>query len=155
MIGSGSVVRFIAVALFFVAAGVACAQDDLPSGVDAVPERAAPAADGDVVQPREEPSLFSLPLLIACGLLWIYLLIIRPQSKQKAERADMMAKLKTNADVVTIGGIHGTVTKVDEERQTVTIKVDQNARLTVNRDAVREVLTPDTGDAKDKPTTKG
>ena len=150
---SGSVgVRQLATFACLLAASAAAAQDAVPAGVDAVPDvpEAAPVGEADApMRPREEPPSYMTPLLIACGALWIYLLVIRPGSRQKAERAAMMEKLKPDADVVTIGGIHGTVAKMAADGATVTIKVDGNTRLTVNRDAIRDVVTPDSGGGGD------
>ena len=39
----------------------------------------------------------------------MYFLLIRPQSKQQKELAQLQKNLKKNDQVVTFGGIHGTV----------------------------------------------
>ena len=135
------------VLLVAVAAAPARAQE--PAGVDDVPE-SVEAAPGDVPAGRPPESPFSLPLLIGGMLLFLYFAILRPQNKERAAREKLVASLKPHAEVVTIGGIHGKIVKAADGSATVTIQVDQNTRLTVNRDAVREVVTDDAaGAAKD------
>ena len=48
-----------------------------------------------------------LPLL-AIGILF-YFLMIRPQSREKAKRQELLNALKKNDKIVTIGGILGTI----------------------------------------------
>ena len=86
------------------------------------------------------PSLFSSPLILF-GLLALvfYFMLIRPQSKEKKHRAAMLAALKKNDRVVTIGGIVGTVLQVKEDE--VTLKVDEssNTKITFLRSAIQTV----------------
>ena len=66
--------------------------------------------------------------------LVMYMLLIRPQQKQQKDLARMQADLKKNDTVVTIGGVHGTVVNVKD--QTVTLRVDDNVRLEVDKTAI-------------------
>ena len=67
-----------------------------------------------------------------------YLLLIRPQQKQRKERQDMLGALKKGDKVVTIGGIHGTLTDVKEH--VIRLKVADNLELKLNREAVGYVV---------------
>lgn len=80
---------------------------------------------------------FLMPLLLM-GLIF-YFLLIRPQSKDKKKRAVMLAALKKNDRVVTIGGIVGTVLSVKDDE--VTLKVDEssNTKITFLRSAIQTV----------------
>ena len=127
------------------------AQVEEPAGVDAVPAAdAAPPADG-----AAEQSPGSVTPLLFGGLiaLWIYMLFIRPANRARAREEAMRENLRVNAEVITTGGIHGTVAKAPEGADTVTIKVDQNTRLTVSRDSIRTVVdrTAETSDETKKP----
>ena len=79
--------------------------------------------------------ILSTPLipLTLMGVV-MYFLLIRPQQKQQKELAKMQGSLKKNDEVVTFGGIHGTVANVKEE--TVTLRVDDNVRLEVDKSAI-------------------
>lgn len=67
-------------------------------------------------------------------MLVLYFLIIRPQRKQQKERQAMLDALKVGAKVVTIGGIYGTLTEVNEK--TVRLQVANNVELTMARGSI-------------------
>ena len=95
---------------------------------------------------RKEGSISSLiPLWIGLFLLW-YLMVLRPQSSQKAQRAQLLDNLKKNDKVVTTGGIVGTVANVHENNGEVTIR-SGDTPIRVLRDAIREVIDESTKDA--------
>lgn len=66
-----------------------------------------------------------------------YFFLIRPQSKRQKETEKMLAALKKGDKVVTIGGIHGTITSVKEN--TIVLKVDDNTKIEFNRTAIASV----------------
>ena len=58
----------------------------------------------------------------AAIIIWIlvffgifYFLAIRPQRRQKAQHSEMVQMLKRGDEVVTIGGLFGTVTKIGDD----------------------------------------
>lgn len=67
-----------------------------------------------------------------------YFLLIRPQQKRQREVREMQAALQKNDSIVTIGGLHGTIHAIDEDK--VVIKTDDGVKLTYDRAAVREVV---------------
>lgn len=77
-----------------------------------------------------------LPMILV--FVVFYFLLIRPQQKQRKERAEMLAGLKKGDKVVSIGGIHGTIAEVKDK--TIRLKVADNLELKMNRDAVGYVL---------------
>ena len=76
-----------------------------------------------------------LPIVVI--VIAFYFILIRPQQRRQKERNLMLKALQPGAKVVTIGGIHGTVTEMDD--QTVTLRVADNTRLTFERSAVNAV----------------
>jgi len=58
--------------------------------------------------------------------------------KQQRTLANMQTKLKKNDEVVTTGGIHGTVANIKD--QTLTLRVDDNVRLEVEKNAVTRLV---------------
>ena len=73
-------------------------------------------------------------------IMWV--LMIRPQQKRQKELAARIAGLKTGDRVVTIGGVHGTVSNV-KDGPTLTLKVDDNCKLTVDKSSIATVLSKD------------
>lgn len=76
-----------------------------------------------------------IPLLVLFGLM--YFMMIRPQQQQAKKRNEMLNALKVGDEVVTIGGMHGTVMAIEDG--TVRLKVASNVELKFNRSAVGAV----------------
>ena len=79
-----------------------------------------------------------LPFILI--ILIMYFLMIRPQNKKQKETQKMLDALKKGDKVITIGGIHGTVSNVKDD--TVTVKVDEGCRIEFNRSAIASVVNP-------------
>ena len=88
-----------------------------------------------------------LTIWLPIGVLFWFLLI-RPQQKERAKMAKMLAGIKKNDRVVTAGGIYGVVTNVHREADEVTIKVDEstNTKLRVTLSSVARVLMDESSD---------
>ncbi len=91
--------------------------------------------------------LFGPPLLL---LFVMQTLFGRSDAKDKARRNELTASLKKNDPIVTIGGILGTVVSVSEDKETVTIKVDDNSRMKIQATAIREVVSTEKKEAGKK-----
>lgn len=81
------------------------------------------------------PLAVFFPLILI--FLVFYFLIIRPQKKKEDTRKKMVEAVKKNDRVVTIGGVHGTVTQVDES--SVLVQVDNNTKLRIEKSALSSV----------------
>src|SRR5919197_2534677 len=79
-------------------------------------------------------------LFFAAIFAIFWFLLIRPQQTQKREREQMLAALKRGDRVVTTGGLHGTITGLDEQK--VVLRVADQVRLEFDRAAVGRVLEP-------------
>lgn len=86
-------------------------------------------------QPAPSPLAGFLPIILIFGIF--YFLLIRPQQKQQKKHQELISKLSKNDEVVTNGGIHGTVVNVDE--QTVTLRVDDNTRIKFQKNTISYV----------------
>jgi preprotein translocase subunit YajC len=78
-----------------------------------------------------------LPLLLFFAIF--YFLLIRPQQKRQRAIQQMQANLKKGDKIITIGGLHGIIDSVDEDK--IVIRAGDGSRLTYERSAVREVVT--------------
>lgn len=76
-----------------------------------------------------------LPVVVLLGLM--YFMMIRPQQQQAKKRQEMLSALKAGSEVVTIGGLHGTISAIDEK--TVRLKVASGVELVFNRSAIGAV----------------
>jgi preprotein translocase subunit YajC len=80
-----------------------------------------------------------LLLVLVFGAFYFFL--IRPQQKRQKERMQMLNALKKGDKVITIGGLHGTIVDLTEER--ATLKVSDNTRLVFERSAINAVVNAD------------
>jgi preprotein translocase subunit YajC len=91
-----------------------------------------------------------LILMAMLGMLF-YFMILRPQKAKEQRFRDMVANLKENDRVVTIGGIYGVVTNVQRDVDRITLRIDEsnNTKIRVTSNAIGRVLTEDPhGDGK-------
>lgn len=112
-------------------------------------DAAAGAAEGAEADPGAGGGLGSLlPMFAALGLLF-YFMILRPQKAKEQRFRDMVAALKENDRVVTIGGIYGVVTNVQRDVDRITIRVDEtnNTKIRVTSSAIARVLTDESDSA--------
>ncbi len=77
-----------------------------------------------------------VPLIIMFAIF--YFLLIRPQQKKAKEQAEMLNNLKKGNRVVTSGGIHGTITSLDEN--SVTLEIAEKTRVKFVRGNVAALL---------------
>jgi len=77
--------------------------------------------------------IFNLLPIILIFIIF-YFLLIRPQKKAQDEHKKMVSGLKKNDEVVTSGGIHGTIANVKDD--TVTLKVDDNVKVEVSKNSI-------------------
>lgn len=68
-----------------------------------------------------------LPLLILAPI--VYMMVMQPR-KQRKQQAEMLAALGIGDDVITSGGIHGTVTFLEDKVAHVEIDTDVVIRVT-------------------------
>lgn len=78
------------------------------------------------------PLVNLLPIILIFVIF--YFLLIRPQKKQQDIHKKMIASLKKNDEVITAGGIHGTIMNVKDH--TVTLKVDDNVKVEVQKSSI-------------------
>ena len=80
-----------------------------------------------------------LALLITFGLMWV--LLILPQQRRMRQHQAVVASLQAGDEVVTAGGVYGTIISVDED--TLAVEVAPGVVLRVLRSAVSQRLAPD------------
>lgn len=84
---------------------------------------------------QANPLAMFLPLILI--FIVFYFFIIRPQKKKEDQRKSMIEAVKKNDRIITIGGLHGTVTQVDDT--SVLVQVDSNTKLRVEKSAISSV----------------
>lgn len=75
---------------------------------------------------------------ILMGVIF-YVMIYRPQKRDQKKRSEMLDSLKIGTNIVTIGGIFGTITKVQDDK--IRIKVAKGVEIHIRKSAVGSVVT--------------
>lgn len=87
----------------------------------------------------QQPGSFGMSLLFPILLIAVmYFLMIRPQMKRAKEHRAMLEKLARGDEVITNGGIAGTVVEIGENF--IVVEIAANVRIRVQRGAIANVL---------------
>lgn len=78
------------------------------------------------------------PFFLMGGIF--YFMLWRPQKQEQQRRADLLNGLKEGDNIITIGGIYGTITAISEKR--VKVKVAENVEIEMARNAVSGYQNP-------------
>jgi preprotein translocase subunit YajC len=73
-----------------------------------------------------------LPIILLFVGMWF--LIIAPQRKRQKAHEKMLSELKTGDEVVTSGGIFGTITNVKEDR--LVVRIADNTKIELGKNFV-------------------
>lgn len=85
-------------------------------------------------------SLFTMLLPLVLLFAIMYFLMIRPQQKADKKKREMLNAMKKDDNVVTIGGIYGTIVDINEEDDIVTIAVGPDrVRFMIKKSAISDV----------------
>ena len=84
------------------------------------------------MNPAQSPLVNLMPIILIFVIF--YFLLIRPQKKTQEVHKKMIAALKKNDEVITSGGIHGTIVNVKES--SVVLRVDDNTKIEVQKNSI-------------------
>ena len=95
-----------------------------------------------IFQASANPMLGFLPIVAMFGIM--YFLVLLPAQRQRKQTKDMLANLKNGDEVVTNGGIIGTIISINDEDQSLVIRVKPDAvKLRFARQSVASVISPE------------
>lgn len=89
---------------------------------------------------QANPIMSFLPLIFIFVIF--YFLLIRPQQKAQKDHAKMIASLAKNDEVVTSGGIFGTIINIQDD--IITLRVDDNVKIRVQKGSVARLKKAET-----------
>ncbi|MGX7244193.1 preprotein translocase subunit YajC [Enterococcus quebecensis] len=78
---------------------------------------------------------FILPLILLAGMMFF---MTRSQKKQQNERQTLLDAMKVGDEIVTIGGLHGVISEIDNDKRTVLIDCE-GIILEFDRAAIKTV----------------
>ena len=81
---------------------------------------------------------FIIVIVVLFILMW--LLLVRPQRRRSQQQLVMQDNLRKGDEIITAGGLHGTVVSIEDDVLEIEIAKDIVARL--DRRAVAALVTP-------------
>lgn len=70
-----------------------------------------------------------------------YVFLIMPQRRAQKAQKEMLNKLAPGTEVITTGGLHGTVTEI-EDGDTVLLEVAEDTEVRIARSAIARTIPP-------------
>ena len=86
--------------------------------------------------------------IIIIAFLLLYLIVVRPQKKRQSQQQQLISELRVGDEVLTAGGIWGTVSQLEED--VVTVEIAPGTEVRVARRAIAGV----TRDPEDEETAE-
>ncbi len=78
-----------------------------------------------------------LPFIVIFAAM--YFLIIAPQRKKQKQHQQMITELKSGTEIVTSGGIYGTITNVKDDR--FVLKIAENTKIEISKTSIGSVVS--------------
>lgn len=82
-----------------------------------------------------------LPILLIFGIF--YFLLFMPMQRQKKQQQKMLAALQNGNEVLTTGGIIGTIVSIEDDRLVLRVKPN-DIKIQVSRSAISSLLSGET-----------
>ncbi|MCD8010271.1 MAG: preprotein translocase subunit YajC [Lachnospiraceae bacterium] len=81
-------------------------------------------------------------IYIVIIVAFMYFVMIRPQNKQKKEKAALIASIEIGDSVLTSSGFYGTIIDVTEDVVIVEFGNNKNCRIPMQKEAIIQVEKP-------------
>lgn len=90
-----------------------------------------------------------VPLVLMGGLF--YFLMIRPQQRRSRSQKLLLDSLEVGDEVMTAGGIFGTIREIDDDTDTLTVEIAPGTSIRMLRRGVAQKLVEDEGYDEEAP----
>ena len=105
------------------------------SGLEFLAQTAAPAPAAAPGPGSMLSGILPMVLLFAA----MYFLMIAPQRKKQKQHEKMLKELGSGDEIVTTGGIFGTITNVKDDR--FVVRIAENTKIEIGKSFVQTVVT--------------
>lgn len=83
----------------------------------------------------------SMIIMLVVLFAIMYFFMIRPQNKKQKEIQKFRNELSVGQEVITIGGVYGTIKSIDEAANTVTLEVATGVKMVFAKEAINPIAT--------------
>lgn len=89
----------------------------------------------------QQGSNYTMIIMMVVLFAIVYFFMIRPQNKKQKEIQKFRNSLEIGQEVITIGGVHGTIKSINEEENTVVLEVATGVKITFAKEAINPIAT--------------
>ncbi|MBX2932118.1 MAG: preprotein translocase subunit YajC [Chitinophagaceae bacterium] len=88
-----------------------------------------------MADPNQPGSQWTSLIMMGAIILVFWFFMIRPQAKKAKEQKNFINNLQKGDKVVTIAGIHGTISKINEDN-TISLEVNPGSYMKIEKSAI-------------------
>ncbi len=126
------------------AAGNAQVADAVNTAKEVTATAAQQAPSAVPGEPAQKPGFLEsigpmVPMILI--IVVMFYLMYRGQKKEQKRRQDMITSIKKGDSIVTIGGLHATVSEIRDD--SFKVKIAENTEITIAKSAIASVAAPD------------
>ena len=91
-----------------------------------------------LLQAQAQPQGGGMSMIIMMVAMFaiVYFFMIRPQNKKQKEIQKFRNSLQVGQEIITIGGIHGTIKSINEDDNTVMLEVATGTKIKFEKSAI-------------------
>lgn len=89
-------------------------------------------------EPSKIQGLVSMLPMIAILVLFMYFMVIRPQSKRAKDQKSLIDNLQKSDEVMTTGGILGKIEKISDDF--VVLNIAENVNITTQKSSISSIV---------------
>lgn len=93
---------------------------------------------GAAAEPSASQGLMSILPMILLLVVFMYLMVIRPQSKRSKEHKNLIDNLQKGDEVVTISGILGKIEEIKDDL--IILNIAENTNITIQKNAISSIM---------------
>ena len=86
-------------------------------------------------------------ILLAAMFVLLWAFLIRPQRRKQQEQQQLLASVEPGDEILTVGGIYGIVTEIDDEDDLI-VEIAEGIQVRIARRAVGGVVKPEEQDVE-------
>jgi preprotein translocase subunit YajC len=106
----------------------------------------SPVVAAEAGKPSANQWMMWAPLVIMVA--FYYVLLIRPQQKERGKKQELLNSLKKNDRVITTSGMVGTVANISQDGKEITLKFGESTRIPFLRTAIDTVVRDESAAAE-------
>ena len=96
-----------------------------------------------LAQESQQANPFGSLLLIVPMLAIGYFVLIRPQKRRMEAQRELLSRLDIGDEVVTSGGIFGTILEIDEDDDVITVEIAPGTNIRMLRGGISRRIADD------------